>query len=58
VLVALTGWGQAEDRRRSKDSGFDHHMVKPVDYGALTAMLVSLPRESDTLLYQRPLRAD
>ncbi len=32
VLVALTGWGQDEDRRRSQEAGFDHHMVKPVDY--------------------------
>jgi CheY-like chemotaxis protein len=30
-LVALTGWGQDEDRRRSQDAGFDHHVVKPVD---------------------------
>ena len=31
VLVALTGWGQEEDRRRSQEAGFDYHMVKPVD---------------------------
>src|SRR6202035_1696475 len=30
VLVALTGWGQEEDRRRSQEAGFDHHLVKPV----------------------------
>ena len=30
VLIALTGWGQEEDRRRTKDAGFDHHLVKPV----------------------------
>ena len=29
VLVAVTGWGQEEDRRRSKEAGFDHHMTKP-----------------------------
>jgi PAS domain S-box-containing protein len=39
VLVALTGWGQDEDRRRSLDAGFDHHMVKPVDLAALAAVL-------------------
>ena len=33
VLVALTGWGQSEDRRRSKDAGFNHHLVKPADPG-------------------------
>ena len=31
VLVALTGWGQDEDRRRSDGAGFDAHLVKPVD---------------------------
>ena len=39
VLIALTGWGQDEDRRRSKAAGFDEHMVKPVDYEALMAVL-------------------
>ncbi|HEY3933933.1 MAG TPA: CHASE3 domain-containing protein [Gemmatimonadales bacterium] len=39
VLVALTGWGQDEDRRRSQDAGFDHHMVKPVDLSALESVL-------------------
>jgi CheY-like chemotaxis protein len=39
VLVALTGWGQEEDRRRSQEAGFDAHMVKPVDYAALTKLL-------------------
>src|SRR5690606_18196159 len=31
LLVALTGWGQDEDRRRSRQAGFDHHLVKPAD---------------------------
>jgi CheY-like chemotaxis protein len=31
LLVALTGWGQDEMRRKSSDSGFDHHLVKPVN---------------------------
>ena len=31
TLVALTGWGQEDDRRRSREAGFDHHLVKPVD---------------------------
>ena len=35
VLIALTGWGQEEDRRRSHEAGFDHHLVKPVDPAAL-----------------------
>jgi PAS domain S-box-containing protein len=43
VLVALTGWGQEEDRQRSKDAGFDAHMVKPLDYEALLKLLADLP---------------
>jgi CheY-like chemotaxis protein len=39
MLVALTGWGQEEDRRRSEEAGFDAYMVKPVDYRALEKML-------------------
>lgn len=39
MLVALTGWGQEEDRRRSEQAGFDAHMVKPVDFAALTKLL-------------------
>jgi signal transduction histidine kinase/ActR/RegA family two-component response regulator len=39
VLVALTGWGQDEDRRRSKEAGFDHHLTKPVDLADLQALL-------------------
>jgi signal transduction histidine kinase len=34
-LVALTGWGQPEDRRRSHDAGFDYHLVKPAELGAI-----------------------
>jgi signal transduction histidine kinase/CheY-like chemotaxis protein len=43
TLIALTGWGQEEDRRRCREVGFDHHLVKPVDIEALEALLVSLP---------------
>lgn len=39
MLVAMTGYGQEEDRRRSREVGFDHHMVKPIDPGALQALL-------------------
>jgi len=42
VLIALTGWGQQEDRQRSKDAGFDSHMVKPVDYERLIKQLDEL----------------
>jgi PAS domain S-box-containing protein len=42
VLVAVTGWGQEEDRRRSHEAGFDKHMVKPVDPAALMRLLTEL----------------
>jgi PAS domain S-box-containing protein len=42
VTIALTGWGQEEDRRKSHEAGFDGHLVKPVDYNALQELLGSL----------------
>jgi CheY-like chemotaxis protein len=42
VLVAVTGWGQEEDRRKSNDAGFDGHLVKPVQYDALLSLLAGL----------------
>jgi signal transduction histidine kinase/DNA-binding response OmpR family regulator len=45
VLIALTGYGQDDDRRRSREAGFDHHLVKPVDLDALLS-LVSAPVSS------------
>jgi CheY-like chemotaxis protein len=39
VLIATTGWGQDDDRRRSFEAGFDHHMVKPIDPSALQNLL-------------------
>jgi PAS domain S-box-containing protein len=38
TLIAQTGWGQEEDRRRTYDAGFDHHVVKPIDPSALVAL--------------------
>lgn len=43
VLIALTGWGQEGDRRRSAEAGFDAHLVKPVDYGVLVDAVDGLP---------------
>ena len=42
ILVALTGWGQAEDRQRSEAAGFDAHLVKPVDVAELTRTMAAL----------------
>lgn len=41
LLVAMTGWGRAEDRRRSEESGFDRHFIKPADIAALQELLAS-----------------
>jgi signal transduction histidine kinase len=41
MLIALTGWGQAEDRHRTQTAGFDHHLVKPADITALQSLLIS-----------------
>src|SRR4029453_18626738 len=43
VLVALTGWGQEEDRHRSREAGFDAHMAKPVDFEPLLNLVAGLP---------------
>jgi len=37
--VAVTGYGQEGDRRRTKEAGFEEHLVKPIDIGQLTAWL-------------------
>ena len=45
LMIALTGWGHEEDRKKSKDVGFDHHLVKPVDYPALMRLLAESGEE-------------
>ena len=44
TLVALTGYGQHEDRRRAEEAGFDHHLVKPADLAQVGEILASVPR--------------
>ena len=39
VIIAVSGYGQEEDRRRSQEAGFDHHLVKPLDHDALLSLL-------------------
>ena len=43
LLVALTGWGQVEDRRQSHLAGFDHHLVKPADHAAIDRLVTAPP---------------
>ena len=46
VIVALTGWGQEDDRRRSKEAGMDDHLVKPVDPAMVEKLLAELRIDS------------
>ncbi|HYE79524.1 MAG TPA: response regulator, partial [bacterium] len=39
LIIAISGWGQDEDRRKSQEAGFDAHFVKPVDHAALGELL-------------------
>lgn len=48
VMIALTGWGQADDRRKSQEAGFNGHLVKPVDYDKLLELLTKLTSGSKT----------
>lgn len=41
VIIAQTGWGQPEEKKRAEEAGFDHHLVKPIDLGALQKVLNS-----------------
>ena len=42
AIIAMTGWGQDDDRRKSREAGFDHHLVKPVDIDDLLKLLAEL----------------
>ena len=46
TVVALTGWGQPQDMLRSREAGFDHHLVKPVDMEALTSLIQAKAMDS------------
>lgn len=46
VIVAMTGWGQEEDRYRSEEAGFNHHLVKPIELTRLEELITSLKSES------------
>ena len=39
LIIAVTGWGQPEDRRRTLEAGFDHHFIKPVEVGVIVEVL-------------------
>jgi CheY-like chemotaxis protein len=49
-MIALTGYGQASDKARSYAAGFDYHLVKPVDYEQLKALLSEIEHELNALV--------
>lgn len=49
LIIALTGWGQEDDRRKSAEAGFDVHMVKPVNVAELLNLLARLPERKDSV---------
>ena len=53
LLVATTGWGQDEHRQRSHRSGFNHHLVKPVDAERLTQALLEVASSQMTTAVRR-----
>jgi CheY-like chemotaxis protein len=46
VLVALTGYGQESDRLRSREAGFDHHLVKPADFANVQSILAEVAKRA------------
>lgn len=58
TLVALTGWGRGEDKRRALEAGFDHHLTKPVEPADLDKLLALIPppEAQSELNHQRPRR--
>lgn len=44
LIIALSGWGQAADKQRALDSGFDEHLTKPVEHGELVRIMETLTR--------------
>ena len=56
VIIAITGYGQSEDRDRSRRAGIDHHLVKPIDHEVLLALLEVSTRSSSKPRVGRPAR--
>ena len=54
-LIAVTGWGQEEDRRRTREAGFDEHLVKPVEIVALEFLLAEVAKGQSLASAQSPL---
>jgi CheY-like chemotaxis protein len=44
-LIAVTGWGQEDDKRKAREAGFDHHLTKPIDPSALEQLMAVPPEQ-------------
>jgi len=53
-LVALTGWGQNDDRARTEEAGFNAHLVKPADPETLIRLVASVPKRHEVPTVQSP----
>jgi CheY-like chemotaxis protein len=49
-LIAVTGYGGGEDERRTREAGFDAHLVKPIDLGCLERIIAQLPGEASSVV--------
>ena len=47
ILIAVTGWGQSNDRRKAREAGFDDHLVKPLELDSLRAALARWTNRTD-----------
>ena len=47
VLVAITGWGQVEDRRKALEAGFDHHFAKPISMDVIKPLIAQCRADAD-----------
>ena len=44
LLIAASGFGQSDDKQRSADAGFDHHLVKPIDFAVVDSLLSAIQK--------------
>jgi len=57
VLVAMTGYGQVTDKQRSQEAGFNHHLVKPANFGKVLQILATVPAKSQVYAVRSPTLA-
>jgi DNA-binding response OmpR family regulator len=53
LLVAISGWGQDEDKRRATEAGFDRHLTKPVEFNELDNLIAAASGETERFAARR-----